>query len=141
MPTPVISPSSYLRLCPTALDEGRLAGYLAALSPEARRAFWAAVLILDGKARLATVADRSVYLEGKRPPSLRAVELHAVDVVPDRCLWCDEPLVDVCPTCNATTLSSRTTAKGGRPRMYCSPAHKAAADVEFKRHRRAAQVR
>lgn len=134
-----LSPGTFKRLCPAPLDEGRLQLWLRTLTPEARRAFWAGVLVLDGRASLAEVTNNAVMIEGNRPPSLRKVEAAAQDVLPSEvCLQCGRALVELCGECG-TERPWKPARQGGGPRRYCSVACRNAAAVDHKRHQRAAR--
>lgn len=107
-----LSQAAWHRLAPDPSVEVRLRRFVAAMSPDARRAFWIAALVLDGRMRIESVFD--CYPSGSAPIAGPPPQPEPVEVPtrPTHCAWCGNELPPPPGPVN------------GRPRRYhdvCQP--------------------
>jgi hypothetical protein len=115
-PRTLLSPSTYTHLTRGIGGEDAVQRLTGGMSAEGRRAFWAAVLILDGRATASEIAARWDTVPEERPT------LAAVPDSRDRCPQCSGPV--------EPSASTRVV------RIYCSRA----CQVKAERARNAERV-
>ena len=112
------------RVAPGPLDEDRLHRWVNRLPPGERRAFFAALLLIDRKVTVTGLVEGWAHVPTERPP---APVPPVVEVSPlgRQCLTCGKELVQP------------SGSKGGRPFWYCSVECRNVPKNEAQRRKRA----
>lgn len=88
----VLSASTFGRLVRSTAEEDALKLYLASLTAGERRAFWSALLIVDGRITVERVRERAAELARLELGEARPrASVHDVDMR-DACAYCGEPM-------------------------------------------------